>query len=157
MGNKGRYGKYGGQYVSETLMSALIELEDAYGTMSKDPQFIRDLAAMQYGVRGARDTADVLPERLPGSRVQGVPEARGPRPRRLPQTEQHARAGAPRTTHGEEAADRRDRCRPARGRDRDRRGCTRHAGRGVHGGGGHEAAGAQRLPDGTDGRKGHTR
>ena len=30
MTKKGRYGTYGGQYVSETLMSALIELEDAY-------------------------------------------------------------------------------------------------------------------------------
>ena len=28
MQKKGRYGKYGGQYVSETLMNALIELED---------------------------------------------------------------------------------------------------------------------------------
>jgi tryptophan synthase beta chain len=52
MGNKGRYGKYGGQYVSETLMGALIELENAYGTMSKDPQFIRDLAAMQSEYAG---------------------------------------------------------------------------------------------------------
>ena len=30
MTKKGRYGKYGGQYASETLMSALIELENAY-------------------------------------------------------------------------------------------------------------------------------
>jgi tryptophan synthase beta chain len=52
MGHKGRYGKYGGQYVSETLMGALIELEDAYGTMSKDAQFIRDLAAMQSEYAG---------------------------------------------------------------------------------------------------------
>jgi tryptophan synthase beta chain len=43
---KGRYGKYGGQYVSETLMSALIELEDAYRKIRKDPQFARDLAAL---------------------------------------------------------------------------------------------------------------
>ena len=28
MTTKGRYGQYGGQYVSETLMSALIELEE---------------------------------------------------------------------------------------------------------------------------------
>jgi tryptophan synthase beta chain len=52
MGHKGRYGKYGGQYVSETLMSALIELEDAYGAMSRDPQFIRDLAGMQSEYAG---------------------------------------------------------------------------------------------------------
>ena len=52
MEKPGRYGKYGGQYVSETLMSALIELEGAYGTMSKDPQFISDLAAMQSEYAG---------------------------------------------------------------------------------------------------------
>jgi len=49
---KGRYGKYGGQYVSETLMSALIELEDAYGKVKKDPQFVRDLAALQTEYAG---------------------------------------------------------------------------------------------------------
>ena len=49
---KGRYGKYGGQYVSETLMSALIELEDAYRKIRKDPQFTRDLAALQTEYAG---------------------------------------------------------------------------------------------------------
>jgi tryptophan synthase beta chain len=49
---KGRYGKYGGQYVSETLMSALIELEDAYRGVRKDPQFARDLAALQTEYAG---------------------------------------------------------------------------------------------------------
>ncbi len=52
MGHKGRYGKYGGQYVSETLMSALIELENAYGTVSKQPKFIQDLASMQAEYAG---------------------------------------------------------------------------------------------------------
>jgi tryptophan synthase beta chain len=50
--SKGRYGKYGGQYVSETLMSALIELEDAYGRIKKDPQFASDLAALQTEYAG---------------------------------------------------------------------------------------------------------
>jgi tryptophan synthase beta chain len=49
---KGRYGKYGGQYVAETLMSALIELEDAYMRVKKDPQFARDLAALQTEFAG---------------------------------------------------------------------------------------------------------
>ena len=49
---KGRYGKYGGQYVSETLMSALIELEDAYRKIRKDPQVARDLAALQTEYAG---------------------------------------------------------------------------------------------------------
>jgi tryptophan synthase beta chain len=49
---KGRYGKYGGQYVSETLMSALIELEDAYRIVNNDPGFARDLAALQSEYAG---------------------------------------------------------------------------------------------------------
>ena len=28
--SKGRFGAYGGQYIPETLMNAVIELEDAY-------------------------------------------------------------------------------------------------------------------------------
>jgi len=49
---KGRYGKYGGQYVSETLMSALIELEGAYEKVSRNPQFTRDLTALQTEYAG---------------------------------------------------------------------------------------------------------
>lgn len=52
MQRKGRYGKYGGRYVSETLMSALIELETAYDTVSGDPAFARDLAALQTEYAG---------------------------------------------------------------------------------------------------------
>ena len=35
----GRYGIYGGQYVPETLMSALIELEETYTRVRDDPDF----------------------------------------------------------------------------------------------------------------------
>jgi tryptophan synthase beta chain len=52
MGKKGRYGKYGGQYVSETLMSPLIELETAYEQIKRDPVFARDLAALQSEYAG---------------------------------------------------------------------------------------------------------
>ena len=41
--SKGRFGKHGGQFVPETLMSAVIELEEAYDKYSKDPQFISEL------------------------------------------------------------------------------------------------------------------
>jgi tryptophan synthase beta chain len=46
MGKKGRYGTYGGQYVSETLMGALIELEDNYAKVSRTRAFARELAAL---------------------------------------------------------------------------------------------------------------
>jgi tryptophan synthase beta chain len=52
MTTKGRYGQYGGQYVSETLMSALIELEGEYEKVRKDPQFARDLATLQTEYAG---------------------------------------------------------------------------------------------------------
>ncbi len=52
MQNSGRFGKYGGQYVSETLMSALVELETAYATLRKDRRFVHDLAAFQKDYAG---------------------------------------------------------------------------------------------------------
>ncbi|WP_411677457.1 tryptophan synthase subunit beta [Caproicibacter sp.] len=39
----GRYGEFGGQYVPETLMSAVHELERAYESYSKDPEFVSEL------------------------------------------------------------------------------------------------------------------
>lgn len=36
---KGRYGQHGGQYIPETLMNAVIELEEAYEHYKKDPAF----------------------------------------------------------------------------------------------------------------------
>jgi tryptophan synthase beta chain len=41
----GRFGDYGGRYVSETLMSALDELEKLYTRLSADPDFQRELDA----------------------------------------------------------------------------------------------------------------
>ena len=40
---KGRYGLYGGQYIPETLMNAIIELEEAYEYYKNDPEFNREL------------------------------------------------------------------------------------------------------------------
>jgi len=40
----GRYGQYGGQFVPETLMPALLELEAAYRQISRDREFRRELA-----------------------------------------------------------------------------------------------------------------
>jgi tryptophan synthase beta chain len=41
----GRFGVYGGKYVSETLMSALAELESVYRQLSADKEFQRELDA----------------------------------------------------------------------------------------------------------------
>lgn len=40
---KGRYGLYGGQYIPETLMNAIIELEEAYAYYKNDAEFNREL------------------------------------------------------------------------------------------------------------------
>ncbi len=40
---KGRYGEFGGQYASETLMNALITLENAFNKYKNDEEFIKEL------------------------------------------------------------------------------------------------------------------
>jgi len=40
---KGRYGNFGGQFVPELLMPALIKLEEAYDKAMQDPDFINEL------------------------------------------------------------------------------------------------------------------
>ena len=41
--NKGRFGVHGGQYIPETLMNAVIELEKAYNHYKNDPEFNKEL------------------------------------------------------------------------------------------------------------------
>ena len=40
---KGRFGIHGGQYMPETLMNAVIELEEAYDHYKNDPDFKAEL------------------------------------------------------------------------------------------------------------------
>ena len=40
---KGRFGRHGGQYIPETLMNAVIELEEAYNHFKNDPEFSAEL------------------------------------------------------------------------------------------------------------------
>jgi len=41
--NNGKFGEFGGQYIPETLMNALHELEEAYNECMHDPDFIAEL------------------------------------------------------------------------------------------------------------------
>ena len=43
---KGRFGIYGGQYIPETLMNAVIELDEAYTHFKDDPTFQKELTAL---------------------------------------------------------------------------------------------------------------
>ena len=44
----GRFGKYGGRYVPETLMAALLELDEAYAQAQADPAFHAELAGLLH-------------------------------------------------------------------------------------------------------------
>ena len=69
---RGRFGPYGGQYVPETLMAALGELERAYREAQADPAFHRELASLLRDYIG-RPTplyfAANLTRRLGGARL----------------------------------------------------------------------------------------
>ena len=53
---KGRYGIHGGQYLPETLMNAVLELEQAYEKYKKDPEFLAELRRLyrEYANRPSR-------------------------------------------------------------------------------------------------------
>lgn len=72
MGNKGRYGEYGGQYIPETLMNALIELEKAYEFYKNDPEFNAELDALLREYAGRPSLlyyAEKMTEDLGGARI----------------------------------------------------------------------------------------
>jgi tryptophan synthase beta subunit len=53
---KGRFGIHGGQYIPETLMNAVAELEGAYDHYKNDPEFNRELSELfnEYAGRPSR-------------------------------------------------------------------------------------------------------
>ena len=54
--SKGRFGIHGGQYIPETLMNAVTELEDAYEHYKRDPDFQQELTQLlnDYAGRPSR-------------------------------------------------------------------------------------------------------
>ena len=54
--SKGRFGIHGGQYIPETLMNAMLELEEAYKKYKDDPEFNRELTELlnEYAGRPSR-------------------------------------------------------------------------------------------------------
>ena len=67
-----KFGPYGGQFVPETLMPALIELEEAFVSAKKDPQFLREFDGLMASFVG-RPTpltyARRLSEQLGGAQI----------------------------------------------------------------------------------------
>lgn len=69
---KGRFGIYGGQYIPETLMSAVQELEAAYRRYQTDPAFQRELSVLlnDYAGRPSRlYYAEHLTQKLGGAKI----------------------------------------------------------------------------------------
>lgn len=54
--SRGRFGEHGGQYIPETLMNAVIELEEAYESCKNDPTFVAELKTLfdDYAGRPSR-------------------------------------------------------------------------------------------------------
>lgn len=70
--SQGRFGPYGGRYVPETLMPALLELEEAYAKARNDRRFQNELTyyLRQYvGRPTSLYRADRLSKRLGGARI----------------------------------------------------------------------------------------
>ena len=69
---KGRFGIHGGQYIPETLMNAVIELEEAYDFYKQDPAFNRELSQLfqDYAGRPSRlYYAETMTRDLGGAKI----------------------------------------------------------------------------------------
>lgn len=72
MNNKGRYGDFGGQYVPETVMNAVTELEQAYIKYKDDEAFKSELAALYRDYAGRPSMlyyAKNMTENLGGAKI----------------------------------------------------------------------------------------
>lgn len=70
--SRGRFGQHGGQYIPETLMNAVIELEEAYDKYKDDPEFNRELTYLlnEYANRPSRlYYAQRMTEDLGGAKI----------------------------------------------------------------------------------------
>lgn len=68
----GRFGPFGGRYVPETLMNALLELEEAYLHYSKDTAFQAEIIDLLYRYSGRPTSlyyASNLTEKLGGAKI----------------------------------------------------------------------------------------
>lgn len=68
----GRFGAHGGQYIPETLMNAVIELEESYNRCKNDPQFQKELEELYHNYAGRPSRlyfASHMTEDLGGARI----------------------------------------------------------------------------------------
>lgn len=70
--SKGRFGVHGGQYITETLMNAIIELEEAYNHYKNDTQFQKELSELFQNYTGRPSRlyyAEHLTKKLGGAKI----------------------------------------------------------------------------------------
>lgn len=70
--SKGRFGVHGGQYIPETLMNAVIELEEAYARWKDDPGFTAELEGLLKNYAGRPSLlyyAEKMTDDLGGAKV----------------------------------------------------------------------------------------
>ena len=99
---KGRFGIHGGQYIPETLMNAVIELEEAYNHYKDDPQFQAELTELlnEYAGRPSRlYYAEKMTKDLGG---QDLLKERGLKPYWRSQDQQCFRTGAVSQENGQD-------------------------------------------------------
>lgn len=69
---KGRFGVHGGQYIPETLMNAIIEVEEAYNRYKDDPEFVKELDDLFKNYAGRPSLlyyADKMTKDLGGAKI----------------------------------------------------------------------------------------
>ncbi len=69
---KGRFGQYGGQYIPETLMNAVQEVESTYEFYKNDPQFVNELNDLYKNYAGRPSLlyyAEKMTQDLSGAKI----------------------------------------------------------------------------------------
>lgn len=70
--SKGKFGQHGGQFIPETLMNAVLEVEQAYETYKQDPAFIAELHDLHVNYTGRPSLlyyADKMTKDLGGAKI----------------------------------------------------------------------------------------
>lgn len=110
----GRFGIHGGQYIPETLMNEIINLEKQYNYYKNDPEFCQELDDLLKNYAGRPSLlyyAEKMTKDLGGAKIYLKREDLN---HRSPQNQQRARTVPPRKKNGKNPCHRRDRSRPAR-------------------------------------------
>ena len=134
----GHFGEFGGRYVPETLMPALLELEEAYRVMSADPAFQNEFKYYLREYVGRPNPlyyAERLTEEFGGAKIYLKREDLNHTGR--PQNQQYNWTNSAGTSDGQETNNSRDRGGTTRRRNSHSDGEVQYGMRSLHGRGGY--------------------